>query len=97
MVELIKNTSNSILRKKIITGGFSLIQSHKCPGPSATVGTQDEKSKQPTSQVAALSLGLPNANAHWCNSSFTEEPGMDNDENEGTGTLIDDAEIVCIS
>ena len=66
------------------------------PGPSATA-TQEEKSKQPTLQVATLPLGPPKPNTRWFNSSFTEEPDMDNKENENTGTLIDDAEIVRIS
>ena len=39
------------------------------------------------------------ANSHWYNSSFAEESDTENKENEGAGTctLIDDAEIVCIS
>ena len=37
--------------------------------------------------------------SHWSDSSFAEDPDTENKENEGAGTctLINDAEIVCIS
>ena len=63
-------------------------------GPSATAATREEKSQQPTSQVAVLPLGLQNANTRWYNSSFTEEPDTYSKENEGAGMVMDDAEIV---
>lgn len=82
---------------------YILVKYANCssPGPSATIATQEAKNNQPTrtcttSQVAAVSIALPDANSRWYDSSFANEPDnpvIDNKENENAGVLIDDAEF----